>query len=1032
MRNREILFIIKLRNEARRALASLRGDLTRSAAGAKTASDNIRKTQQNLGALNALGVSSAGIFSRLGSILGGIGLGLGLAQGVRTLADFSQAMSTVQAITQATDEQFQELSETARDLGATTRFTATQAAEGMVFLARAGFDTNQVLESVDDTLLLAQAGALGLGRAADIASNILTGFRLETSEAGRVVDVLAFAANNANTNVEQLGDAMKFVAPVASGLGVSIEEAAAAVAALSDAGLQGSLAGTGLRRVLSELESPSIKTRQILRALGVTADEVRVSQVGLTQALQRLADAGVDTGTALEIFGDRGGPAFEVLSSSIPKVVEMTQKLGDAEGTARRIATVMDDNLNGALLRVRSALEAVVLQLGEVGGTSFLTGILDGIASAFRAVANNADVLANIIVGLVASVAARFVPGILAGTAALFGFGTAAGVSATALARLRLVLRGLGIGLLIQAVTDAIQLFRDWNKEIVEGVTTWDLFGAAAIGVLKTIGEALGSVLRSVGLFGTALGRLVAGQFSEAVAAAREGGEEFASAFGVSFSDNIKRELSRIKPAVQEGVQGAALNTAEVTDALFGDVDFGDAGDQSGKTFTNAFFEAIKEFGGFNNFTQALDQVVSKFAPAIQKQKEQAEALKILDVAAKASAEQLRDLGLTQAQLAEITDKVRAGIEQETGAVAKAVREAEKRISILQTERAERDIERTVIEAVNRAKEEGERLDQTQIALLRERLRLARDLQVQEEINRNLESLERRITLQVQLVGVTEDAARRTRALEVLRSQAAQNGVALTQRQIDKVNELFDTLERREAEQRGDILGGARQGVQDFIRDMSDLNSQFRDFSEGALRGLSDAITDFATTGKFNFRDFADNAIRELQRIASNQIVSALASSLFAGPAGAAGAGGGAAGFGGLLASLFHSGGVVGKDGVKTVASAAAFAGAQRFHMGGRVGGSGDTVPILASPGEVVLTEDQAADLRRVLSVRAVGGISQPGAAAQQASGGDRVVIQAPITVVSPNPESFMGRETQGQIAAATARSMSKAARRNN
>ncbi|MCB1281806.1 MAG: phage tail tape measure protein, partial [Salinibacterium sp.] len=250
-----------------------------------------------------------------------LGAAGGLAGSTRLLASFGQAMSTVEAVTNSTRGEFRELNAEGQRLGANTRFSATQAAEGMIYLARAGFDANEVLGATEGTLQLAQAGALGLGEAADIASNILQGFRLQVDQTSRVVDVLALAANSSNTDVTQLGDAMAYVAPVAAGLGLQIEETAAAIGALSNAGLQGSMAGTGLRRVLSELESPSQKSRDILASMGVTADEVRISQVGLTAALQRLAEAGIDTGQALEIFGDRGGPAFEVLASSIPDVV---------------------------------------------------------------------------------------------------------------------------------------------------------------------------------------------------------------------------------------------------------------------------------------------------------------------------------------------------------------------------------------------------------------------------------------------------------------------------------------------------------------------------------------------------------------------------------------------------------------------------------------------------------------------------------------------------------------------------------------
>ena len=343
-----------------------------------------RGSRQVENRLNRVGDAATRVQRLIGRAFAFAGIGLGLNSVITTLANFEQQMSTVRAITGATEGQFRALRLEAQRLGSTTRFSASEAAEGMQFLARAGFDVDQVLASINDTLLLAQAGALDLASAADIASNILTGFRLQAEQAGRVVDVLALASNSANTNVFQLGEAMKFVAPVAAGLGVSLEEAAAAISALSDSGLQGSLAGTGLRRVLAELESPTSKTAGLLADLGVATDDVRVSQVGLTTALERLRDAGVDTGLALQIFGDRGGPAFEVMSNAIPRIVELTGALGDAEGTAARIAATMDDNLNGALLSVKSAAEGLVIAFGDAGGTGGLTSAALAVASALR------------------------------------------------------------------------------------------------------------------------------------------------------------------------------------------------------------------------------------------------------------------------------------------------------------------------------------------------------------------------------------------------------------------------------------------------------------------------------------------------------------------------------------------------------------------------------------------------------------------------------------------------------------------------
>ena len=352
-----------------------------------------------------------------------VGAGVGFASSISTLRSFGQEMSTVRAITGANEAQFLALREEAKRLGATTRFSAAQAAEGMLFLARAGFTVDQVMASTEDSLRLAQAGALDLGSAADIASNILTAFRIDANDASRVVDVLALAANSANTNVGQLGQAMKFVGPVATGLGVSLEETTAAAAALSDAGLQGSMAGTGLRRVLSELESPSKKTSDILKSLGVNTEQVRVSQVGLTAALETMATAGVNTGNALEIFGDRGGPAFEVMAKSIPKIKGLTKELNNAGGTAQRVAEMMDDNLNGSILATKSAIEGFIIELGDAGATGALRSLFDTITAGFRSMSANIPTVLNVVdalsFALGVGLAAKAIPAVIAGMKAL-------------------------------------------------------------------------------------------------------------------------------------------------------------------------------------------------------------------------------------------------------------------------------------------------------------------------------------------------------------------------------------------------------------------------------------------------------------------------------------------------------------------------------------------------------------------------------------------------------------------------------------
>jgi TP901 family phage tail tape measure protein len=409
-----------------------------------------------------------------------VGVGAALRSAVRTLAQFEQSIATVRAITGATGDTLQRFRDTARDLGATTRFSATQAAEGLIFLSRAGFTAEQSLGAIEGTLQLAQAGALDLGSAADIASNVLQGFRLTTDETGRVVDVLAAAANKSNTDVRQLGDALKFVAPAAAATGVSIEETTAAVGALSNAGIQATLAGTGLRQSLVKLSAPSSKAQKTLAQLGLSAEDVDVSSVGLVEAFRRLGDAGLSLSDAVNIFDVRTASAALTLAEAAKSsndttgsLARLTEELQNAEGTAERVADVMDDNLNGAILAVKSATEGIVLAFGELGATSFLTTFLRGLADVLRLAGSNAENLAQ-------GIAVALVPAVISLTAALK-------VNPVVLFTTAIV-----------AATAAIVAFRDEIELTDDGVVSLgDVFDVFASNIQTSI-DVIGGALQDV------------------------------------------------------------------------------------------------------------------------------------------------------------------------------------------------------------------------------------------------------------------------------------------------------------------------------------------------------------------------------------------------------------------------------------------------------------------------------------------------------------------------------------------------------
>lgn len=451
----------------------------------KNAERGTKRIDRALGRTAAKADKLRATLARTFAILGGVAV---LTGGIRLLADYGQAMSTVQAVAKATNKQFQELSDTAQQLGITTRFSASQAAEGMVFLARSGLEVNEVMGTIESTLRLAQAGALDLGSASKITAETMRSFRLEASDAGRIVDVFALTANSANTNVAQLGLGMKFVGAIATGLGVSLETTTAAMAALSDAGLQASMAGTGLRRVMAELESPSSKLQKILKLSGLTVDDVKISSVGLVAALKELKRAGVDTGTGLQIFGQRGGPAFEILSNSIPKIEQMNLKLLDAEGTAKRVAEIMDLNLKGALLSLRSAWEGLILKIGDAGEeSSALTGIVRTLTKGLRTLADNADIVAGVLKALIILIGARGLVG--------------------AVRMLTAAIAANPIGLFLTALSFGIALlisFKDEIRASTDGVAILgDVFAEAWIVIKEVIAglkDTLIPVLESVGI----------------------------------------------------------------------------------------------------------------------------------------------------------------------------------------------------------------------------------------------------------------------------------------------------------------------------------------------------------------------------------------------------------------------------------------------------------------------------------------------------------------------------------------------------
>lgn len=537
------------------------GRYTRGATAAGAATGVVDKR------MAALSTTSQFLARSLGGLIGAFAAIAAARAAVRTIAQFEETMATVQAVTRATTEDFQRLTDTARELGATTRFSAREAGEGLLFLSRAGFTTEESIAAVGATLNLAQAGMLELGEAADFASNIVSQFGLAADETVRVVDALVIVSNRSNTNVRQLAEAMKFAGPVAGALGISIEETAAAIGALGDSGIQASLAGTNLRGVLVGLLKPTTDGAAALERMGITLDEVDPSKKGLIEIFQRFKDVNLTAADAVDLFGRRNSAAALVLANAADKMVELRDATAEFGGEAQRVADAMNDTLIGAFLSLRSVVEEVFLQIGEAGFGGGLRTLVETMTGLFRVFTGmNASLgeaqerfekLAEIVkttsIFLVTLVGIRIIPffvaltvGIVQATAAFLGFNAAllanpitflptiiaTVVSALFVFRNELITVGDTTATLGDFIVATWTVVRDnvvfLVKALGEGVSiVWDLirtnFGGLASGIEtvwdNTIGALLGAIKRfantSIGVLrtvsstiGDVLGRL--------------------------------------------------------------------------------------------------------------------------------------------------------------------------------------------------------------------------------------------------------------------------------------------------------------------------------------------------------------------------------------------------------------------------------------------------------------------------------------------------------------------------------------------
>lgn len=327
--------------------------------------------------------------------------------------EFDKTMARVGAVSNASAEDLGRLRDKARELGASTVFSASQAAEGMTYLAMAGFKTDDMLKAMPGMLNLASAGQVDLANASDIAASMLNGFGLEASQINRVADTMVNTFANSSTDLQGLGETMKYVAPVAASMGVDLETVAAMAGKLGDNAIRGSQAGTAMRAVFTRLVAPATEGQKALYALGVSVKDAQgkvrampdvLKDIG--SALQKLPQA-AQAAIKKDIFGQEAMSAAGILmNNAVDGTLQHFIDKVKESGSAERVAIQQTNNLDGELASLNSAYEETQLILSEAVTpairkcTVFLT---QGI-SAVGSFAKNHETLLKVLVAVGASI----------------------------------------------------------------------------------------------------------------------------------------------------------------------------------------------------------------------------------------------------------------------------------------------------------------------------------------------------------------------------------------------------------------------------------------------------------------------------------------------------------------------------------------------------------------------------------------------------------------------------------------------------
>ena len=342
--------------------------LQQEAATTSTALSKIDVAGQKM---EAVGNSIAGAGKKMMGVTTVIG-GVGVAA-VKTAADFDSAMSQVAAVSGATGKDFDALRSKAREMGSKTKFSATEAAEAMNYMAMAGWKTEDMLGGIEGVMNLAAASGEDLATTSDIVTDALTAFGLSAKDSGHFADILAAASSNANTNVSMMGETFKYCAPIAGALGFSAEDTAEAIGLMANAGIKSSQAGTALRTIMNNLAGD-------VKISGKAIGDVTIATTNADGSMRDLSDILADCRTAFSgltesekaqaaesLVGKNAMSGFLALMNAGEGDIEkLSSAIDNCDGSAEKMAMTMQDNLAGQLTILKSQLQELAISFGDI------------------------------------------------------------------------------------------------------------------------------------------------------------------------------------------------------------------------------------------------------------------------------------------------------------------------------------------------------------------------------------------------------------------------------------------------------------------------------------------------------------------------------------------------------------------------------------------------------------------------------------------------------------------------------------------